>query len=211
MIIIDDCSTDGTGELIKNYIAEHNLYEKITLICNEVRCGASENFYKVISECDNETVIVMYDGDDWFAHDKALERIAQEYQDYTVWMTYGSWVAHPKMLPGNCRPLPESIIKNCSFREYDFVTSHPKTFYAWLFKKIAKKDFMYKREFLQICSDVALMFPILEMCSNGHIRYIPDILYIYNHENPISDFRIKAALQEEVERVIRRKKKYKPL
>jgi hypothetical protein len=49
------------------------------------------------------------------------------------------------------------------------------------------------------------------MASNGHYRFIPKELYVYNTSNPISDFRLKPELQQAAERQIKRKKPYQAL
>ncbi len=211
MIIIDDCSTDGTRKLIKDYISENDLSNKIILIENQQRCGALKNIYTIVSACDDNDIIVLYDGDDRWANKDALLRIAREYVDETVWMTYGSWQAYPTKAQGNCRPLPKHVIKESAFRDYAFVTSHPRTFYAWLFKKIKLEDFLYQGEFFSVAWDLAIMFPILEMSSKRHIRYIPDILYFYNVDNPLNDFKCHTELQQKLDRLIRTKSKYKAL
>jgi glycosyltransferase involved in cell wall biosynthesis len=211
MIIIDDCSTDKTKELIKEYIQTHHLSDKVLLIENSQRCGALKNIYTTVSNCDDNDIIVLYDGDDRWAHEGVLMRIAQEYSDDKVWMTYGSWQAYPTKAGGNCRALPKEIIKKAAFREYSFVTSHPRTFYAWLFKKIKLEDFLYKGEFFSVAWDLAIMFPLLEISANGHIRYIPDILYFYNIDNPLNDFKCHTELQQRLDRFIRTKSKYAAL
>jgi len=45
VIYIDDCSTDGTGDLVKNYIKESGYEKKIRLVRNHERKGALYNLY----------------------------------------------------------------------------------------------------------------------------------------------------------------------
>ena len=66
--------------------------------------------------------------------------------------------------------------------------------------------------------DMAMQFPMLEMCAPAypgavnHSRYIEDILYMYNFDNPISDYQ-DSGREEQVhlDRKIRRKQPYEPL
>ena len=51
------------------------------------------------------------------------------------------------------------------------------------------------------------MFPMLEMAQERH-QFISDVLYIYNVENPLSDFRINKIIQYRVGMYIRSKKPY---
>jgi hypothetical protein len=41
-----------------------------------------------------------------------------------------------------------------------------------LFKKIKKEDLLYEGEFVLMSWDIAMMFPMLEMESKGHIAFI---------------------------------------
>jgi len=211
MIIVDDCSTDRTFKKLRTYIDEHHLGRKITLIHNTQRQGALKNLYDVIHSCADHVKIVTYDGDDWFADTNALACIAKEYEDPQVWLTYGQYKTYPENALGICRPFPDEVMKQKSFRTFAWVSSHPRTFYAWLFKKIKKEDLLYKGKFMQVTWDLAIMLPMLEMASNGHIRFIPRVLYVYNDANPLNDFRHSFGLQLEIGRFICAKPKYDTL
>ena len=211
MIIVDDCSTDRTYHKLRTYIDEHNLSSKIKLIHNTQRQGALKNLYDTIHSCPDNAVIVTYDGDDWFADPQSLTHIAKEYENPQVWLTYGQYKTYPENALGVCRPIPDEVMKNKSFRTFAWVSSHPRTFRAWLFKKIKVEDLMYKGKFMSVTWDLAMMLPMLEMASNGHIRFIPKILYIYNDANPLNDFRHSFTLQQEIGRFICTKPKYETL
>ena len=51
VIYIDDASSDGTGELVQEYIAERNSEPLVTLTRNPFRMGALQNLYNAISLC----------------------------------------------------------------------------------------------------------------------------------------------------------------
>lgn len=114
-------------------------------------------------------------------------------------------------MAGFCKPLPQGVMDTNSFRRYDFVTTHLRTFKAGLFKRIHREDLMYKDDFYPMAGDLAWLFPMLEMASKGHIRFIPDILYLYNHKNPSSDHNKNLELQQELTYEIYSKRPYEPL
>ena len=58
--------------------------------------------------------------------------------------------------------------------------------------------------------DQAIMLPLLEM-ARERSRYIPDILHVYNKENPLSVDKIKTQQQVNTAKEIRKKKRYKRL
>lgn len=211
MIIINDCSTDATSERIHAYVQQHGLASKITIIDNAQRKGALQNLYETIHQCDDNTIIMTLDGDDWFATNWALERVAQTYQDNKTWITYGQFIWYPAGIKGFCRPFPPEIIKYKQFRSYHWISSHLRTFYAWLFKKIAQEDLMYENKFLPMAWDVAMMLPMLEMASDGHITCIEDILYVYNDDNPLNDHKKDLALQRELGAFVASKPAYPTL
>src|SRR5205085_2891368 len=72
--------------------------------------------------------------------------------------------------------------------EMGFYYSHPRTFYAWLAKKIKLKDLIWKGSFIPTTPiiDKMLMFPMMEMAGQGHFKFIPDFLYQYNRTNSLS-------------------------
>ena len=69
VVYIDDCSPDGTGQLVADYIEQRGFHSKITLVKNEVNKGALYNIYHAIhGHADDNDVILTVDGDDWLAH-----------------------------------------------------------------------------------------------------------------------------------------------
>jgi len=58
--------------------------------------------------------------------------------------------------------------------------------------------------------DWAMMYPMLEM-SGGRFKFIPNILYIYNTDNPLNDSKVDEQLQIYLSEFIQQKKQYQPL
>jgi glycosyltransferase involved in cell wall biosynthesis len=210
VIYIDDCSPDNTGALVEKYIKRHRQTARVTLIKNPERHGALYNIYHAIHSCKDDEITVTLDGDDWFAHDHVLTRINKAYADGTTWMTYGNHERFPRNGNSICAPIPEQIRVANNYRHYKWVTSHLRTCYAWLFKKIKIEDLQDNGQFLPVTGDLALMFPLLEMASS-HVTFIPDVLYIYNMETPLNDFKERWAQQQHYENFIRSKVPYQPL
>jgi len=209
VIYLDDCSSDGTGELVQKYIDEHSLSNKITLIKNAKRKGALANLYCAIHSCDDNEIIVNLDGDDWFAHEKVLSILARTYRDTNVWLAYSQYIDSWGGL-GCCRKIDQDVIRQNLYRQEPNVASHLRTFYAWLFKEIKLEDLLYHGAFFPMAWDWAMMYPMLEM-SGGRFKFIPNILYIYNIENPINDSKIDEQLQIYLSELIQQKKPYQPL
>lgn len=214
-IYIDDCSPDGTYKFVKQYLTKFDKEKKFTLIGNETRQLALANHYKAIHMCDDNEIIVNLDGDDFFANDKILELLNIVYSDSNVWLTYSQFENWPLKKIGWCKPYPNINIKTNCFREFGFWCAQLRTFYVWLAKRIKLEDLLYDEtpfegKFYPMSGDVALMFPMLEMCGD-RFKFIPDILVERNVANQINDYKVSQNMQTHIARKICKKEKYKRL
>ena len=209
IIYIDDCSLDGTADLVEALLDKYNLQDKVTLIRNKRRCGAARNIYYAIHNfCDDDDIVVILDGDDWFAHERVLSVINDVYAKHDVWLTYGDW--RDARGQGGYNPIGEEVIKKRTFRQHPFVYSHPKTYYAWLYKLINLQDLLYEGKFFPVAQDVAQMFPLIEMCGK-RFKFIPQVLYVWNIFSPIHNHHLHGALQLQLAAFIQKKESYSEL
>lgn len=65
VVICDDGSTDQTVALVQNYIQEHGLEGKWTLLVNENNLGYARNFFKAMSLCQTDLVFLADQDDIW--------------------------------------------------------------------------------------------------------------------------------------------------
>lgn len=223
VIYIDDNSEDGTADLVEEYVNKTGQSDRVTLIRNSERKGHAHNHIHAVSLAPDHAIIVHIDGDDWLrlddqARTDVFSMLNEIYEDPNVWLTYGSYYRYPYGNLGTCKEFPEEVVRENSYRDYQWVSSHLRTFYAWLFKQIDPTDFLYtgsNPEFIgklwPAAVDLSFMFPMLEM-ANGRYRYVPDVIYAYNRANPlnlcIGDWQ---AVQRECATLVRAKTKYLPL
>lgn len=214
VIYIDDASPDKTGALVAHYLQERGLGSRVTLICNPMRKGALANIYAAVHLCAPEEIIVDLDGDDLLAHNEVFARLNEAYADENVWLTHSKWRYYPSnnICTGNAaKPVPYEVIEQNGFRAYESAPSHLRTFYAALFQKINIEDLLYNGEFISVTSDLAFMFPMLEMAGR-HIKFIPEVLYVYDQDTPYNDHRLRLSEQIAMEMYLRTEKmKYQPL
>jgi glycosyltransferase involved in cell wall biosynthesis len=207
--LIDDISTDSTGDIIKNLIEGDNRFHYIR---NTEKKYALRNIYEAVelSGNDSEDIIVTLDGDDWFATKKCLSTLNEKYDSTGCHITYGSYIEYPSMAKGPfCREIPSEIVKNQSYRKHRWVSSHLRTFKRHLWNRIEKHDLLDQDgNFYQMTWDMAFMFPMLEMAGPLSL-HIPEILYSYNRQNPLNDDKVNHALQLATENTIRNKNVYK--
>lgn len=228
VIYIDDCSKDGTGDAVENYLREKGVDFRVTHFCDGLcvmpdlvtdhpfqivrninRTGALANLFRAIHTCDDDEIVVTVDGDDWLPDPRVLNRLNKTYGQGQIWLTHGKMIEYPKGSTAWCIPVPADIIARNAFREFR-CPSHLRTFYAWLFKRIDGDDLFYKGEFFPMAWDMAIMFPMIEMAGERH-AYVSEVNYVYNMANQINDNKVNADLQNECDRVIRAKKRYQRL
>ena len=188
------------------------------LICStKFRMYAAFNMQAMISylagykRLESGDVICLIDGDDWLYDENALITIWKEFQNKNVWLTYGSYVNLSDIRENKPHRLFRGRYRNEeNYRELPWRASHLKAFRYGLYKKIRHywwKDSNGKD--LKVCSDLALMFPMLEMAGKEHIRHINKPLYVYNDLNPDNDHKVAGKEQKDVEMWLRSLEPYK--
>lgn len=214
IIIVDGLieEDDGTGDMLEAYVTSHGLEEKVIIKRNNARLLALHNIYDAITHyCpDDYAVVVLLDGDDWL-HDKfVFERLNRIYTRYNVFLTHGQFCIYPGGKKSDCTAIPAYYVKNNMFRDYRHMPTHLRTFYAWLFKNIDLEDLLLDGQFFKMTGDQAIMYPMIEMAGERH-AFIPDILYVYNCENELNDYKVDVELQHRLSRIIKSKKRYSRL
>ncbi len=203
VIYIDDASTDNTLDKAQKLIAEYQVEHRVQLIHNESNRGATENIYRAVHSCEDGEIVILYDGDDWFAHDRVLYRLNEIYADPAVWVSHGSYTDYPTyryVVANLAQPLPKKVIKKNQIREFTrkhWYLHHLRTFYAGLFKQIHLEDVLYEGKFCDAAYDVAFMVPMVEMAGK-HLKFVDDVLYIYNRATPLNDHKLRFQRQQAI-------------
>jgi len=211
-VVIDDISTDSSYAIVEDLIRDDDRFK---LIKNTEKKFALRNIYEGIQYLnpDPEDIIVTVDGDDWLYNYDVLDVVNRAYMDSECFITYGISVYLDDLkkgivVPNGSEPFPSRVVSESLFRDYRWVSSHLRTFKYGLWNKIKKEDLLDENgEFFRMAWDLAFMFPMLEMAQERH-RFISDILYVYNNDNPINDHKVDTPLQLSTDRYIRQKNRY---
>jgi len=209
VVYINDCSTDCTYQLVCDYIDQHGLSDRITIINNQKNVGALANLYNVIHTLSDYAIVVALDGDDTLAHDLVLAKVNTAYADCATWLMYSQFSLQSSGRPGWNTGCSKESIDNAIDRGHS--PTHLRTFYAGLFKKIKQEDLIHEGDFFVMAWDAAIMFPMMEMARDNHVKFVPEILYCYNDTNPMSDDKKNRALQIKLAQIIKSKKRYVPI
>jgi glycosyltransferase involved in cell wall biosynthesis len=155
---------------------------------NAERRYAMANLISAIkrSGAEPEDIVVILDGDDWFATPDALEIIRSTYRRQDCWLTYGSWVADQNCLTGmqsgKWPPYQNGIT---DFRKSDWLGTAVRTWKRWLWDLIEDRDFRDEHgRYFRVTEDQAAMLPMLEMAGTEKARHIPEVLMVYNRSTP---------------------------
>ncbi len=205
--ITDDISTDKSVEKVKNMI---NGDDRFILIQNKEKFYQPGNYDQVIrnnKDIDDNEIIVEVDGDDWLPDSKTLSRIAEVYSDKDVWIANGSF-RYSNGQPGFASE--QKITDN--LRQSRFTATHIRTWRAFLWRNIQKDDLKDdKGTFWKVTGDLAFMYPMLEMAGQEHYKFMTDVNYIYNEQNPLNDHKVDLTLVNDIAIKIRNKSPYKVL
>jgi glycosyltransferase involved in cell wall biosynthesis len=183
MFLVDDFSDDNTVNLIREKINDD---DRFILIVNQEKKFKLKNIDDLLLDenlFDDEDIIVELDGDDWLENNNVLSLINEKYkQNKNLWITNGSFVYSSGKFGFSSKVNPDTIRKDT------FLFSHLRTWKVHLWRNIEEKSFIdIDGQYFKSGADTAYCFPMVEMAGNRHYEYIPNILYVYNEQNPRND------------------------
>tara|TARA_R100000951_G_scaffold52964_1_gene44616 strand:+ start:1345 stop:2085 length:741 start_codon:yes stop_codon:yes gene_type:complete len=210
-ILIDDMSTDDSYKKCEDIIRDNDSFY---LIKNKKKKNSTRNIYEAIYKYTEENdIVVILDGDDFLFGKDVLSYLNNFYNKSNCWLTYGSYLELSNGLRGKfAKQIPEYVIKNNSYREHEWITSHLRSFRSFLYKKIKKEDFLNNenKKFFTRAGDLVIMFPMLEMAGEKAC-YIEKILYVWNNLSNLNEHKVDHTQQLANEKQIRSRKKYEKI
>jgi len=208
VIVVNDCSTDDSSAVIEKEIKNN---DKFSFITTDKNGGALNSTFVGIQHAqpNDEDVIIILDGDDWFARKDVLTILNNVYTDNDCLITYGSYIEYSSNVRGKfSRQLPENVINDKLFRSSLWMTSHLRTFKYKLWKNVSREDVLGpKGQIYKMAGDLPVMFPMLEMAEERSF-FIEHILYVYNRTNPLNEDKVNHHLQLSIDAEVRKKPIY---
>lgn len=205
--ITDDLSTDKSLELVKKFIKTDKRFILIENTEKKYQPGNYDQIIRNNSKIDDNDIIVEIDGDDWLPDSKVLERVYKLYSNKDVWIANGSFMYSTGQHGFSSK---QKITFN--LRKERFTASHLRTWRAFLWRSILEEDLKDENGvYWKVTGDLSFMYPMLEMAGEEHYRFMNDINYVYNEQNPINDHKVDLTLVNEIASKIRNKKPYDKL
>jgi len=185
-VLINDMSTDKSLEICYDLVGTDDRFK---IVDNKDKKCSLENIYNAVhAHTHAEDIVVILDGDDFFANSSSLQHLNEVYNLRNCWVTYGSYMNLSNKIRGKfSKQIPQEVVQANSFREYEWCTSHLRSFKSFLFKKIDETSLQDDNgEFFDFAGDLAIMFPLLELAGNKS-TYIDKILYVWNDLNDLNE------------------------
>lgn len=204
MVIIDDCSTDGTYEYIREYVDDLQLdMSSISLDRNNKNRGALFNQLEVIRNYNvsPSDIVVLLDGDDSLVNDNQIfHKINNIYKNKEIQMTYGSCWSMADNIPLVAQPYPSKVFEDKSFKSHKFnwniPYTHLRTFKAGLIDATVKEKCQDEQgNYFKAGGDGALFYALIEKCEKHQVYVVSDILVNYNDLNPLNDYKVNGEEQ----------------
>lgn len=199
---IDDCSTDNT-------ISKIPTDPKVSIQINIERQYALKNILTILLSNDfsDSDIICLIDPDDSLPHNYIFSMLNSIYSDKSIFMTYGSMGYMNSLRKFGKKYSKEEFL---NARQLTWWVSPLRTFKFSVFKELLIQDPMLKNFkdeseiFLKMPWDMALMFPMMEICGYNAVKFIDSIMYKYRlHEN--NDMYVNGSEQYRGETIIRKK------
>ena len=200
--LLDDASDDDTLDILDiDHINIHRIRRKKSI-------GAMENIYMALVELpiQDEDILLFIDGDDYLISDFAFQIINEKYNNGSL-ITGGRLINNYGQL---YQPFLYSKEEFEHLRVSKWINPHPKSFKYKLFKAFLKQDATATNlkhangKFFTYTSDMALMFPLMEIAGFENIAFISNILYCYRlHSNNVHANDTKRKQQIDTEKDIR--------
>lgn len=174
---VDDGSTDDTSSILLKYKNDYPNFP-MKIITNSKRYGPCYSRKLSYMNTENEDVCIFLDGDDFLVGNNVLEILAEAYETYKVYATFGS-------MKGNDWQYK-------SFNSYDRKQHnyypHLRTVKSKILKMVPDKYLKDSNDnWFMFTTDVALFTAVIELCGKKKYMFLENEIVIYNQYNNINN------------------------
>jgi glycosyltransferase involved in cell wall biosynthesis len=206
-IIIDDCSTDGTPDVIEATIKQFGIVDKFIVLRNKERLWEVANVLQAMTQIDDSEIVCRLDLDDYLCDLNALEIMAQAYtkfSDLDVAYSKHRWFDDEQLTNFN---ISAELPANADPYIHPWVTSHFKTFRRSTLKNVKYENYRDANgEYFKRIGDQAFMLPALKNARRW--LFIQQSLYAYRCDLRPETFQTEDAKYQAAEAEHLRKRGY---
>lgn len=178
MIVLDDMSTDGTGEFVNKLSKQFGCESKIKVKKRKEKYGEVRNTVEEVGLLDDSDVVIRLDAGDFITDlgcFQFLDAIYKEYNPAVLWTAH-RWAFTDQNISG---PINNEV----SLYEQPWRSSHLKTFRVKDFRNLNLKNFLDDDDnWIMIACDQAIFLPMMERAriKNRPLIFFPRVMYHYN-------------------------------
>ena len=202
--ITDDLSTDNSADVVESFIKDD---ERFILIRNKEKRYQGGNYDLICRDTegiDDEDIFVEVDGDDWLPDSNVFQRVVDHYNSGDIWIANGCF-RYSDGRKGFSQPVKDFQ----NLRQKSYTASHLRSWKIFLWRNIKRED-LYDDEgfYWTTTGDLSFMYPMLEMSGTEHYKFMSEINYIYNEQNPLNDHKINMNKVNYYNNYVKNKNKY---
>lgn len=201
--LIDDCSTDDSYDVAENYIKTlpKEVQNRFVLIKNEENKGALYNQIEMMQDIKAlsntwNNIIILLDGDDKLVNDPEIFHFYNNLYHEGYEFTYGSMWSITDNIPLIAQDYPDEVKQNRSYREHKFAWNMPYTHLrTFRLGNLPSRTDLYldeNGEYYRAGGDGALFYAIIENTDPDKVLAVKDIVYVYNDDSPLNDYKVNA-------------------
>lgn len=171
VVICDDKSSDNTVQIVRNFIAEHNLDDKWHLYCNKSTKGYPGNFYHAMGLCSGD-IVFLADQDDVWEKNKIEKMLQVMCEDETILVLSSAW----QVIDRNGKIVGKSSNNKCEDYNAEKI-SVEQIFYKYLwpgmticYRQELGRRVLEKAAGTKLAHDVALVLCAAEENGFGYIN-----------------------------------------
>ena len=202
--ITDDLSTDNSADVVENFIKDDDRFNLIRNTKKRYQGGNYDLICRDTKGVDGEDIFIEVDGDDWLPDSKVFDRVVNHYNSGDIWIANGCF----KYSDGRSG-FSQPVNSFDEIRQKSYTASHLRTWKIFLWRNIKRTD-LYDDDgyYWTTTGDLSFMYPMLEMSGEAHYKFMNEINYIYNEQNPLNDHKVNMSKVNYYVGYAKNKKKY---
>ena len=179
-VVVDDMSTDGTGEFVKDFSKKFGFEDKVSVVFREEKYGETRNTVSEVKNIDDNEIVCRVAGGDWLTEVDCLYFLNEIYKSHNPSVM---WTAHRWEYTNQNISGPLELKEGMSVYDHKWVSSHMKTFRAENLKKVPESNFKDENgNWIMIACDQAVFLPMMHMSHQNQepLLYLPHVCYHYS-------------------------------